>query len=349
MPENNAFGLPKEITETPEDPFADAPEVGAVAEPEPAVEAEAAVEEPAEPTPGADPLAPVEEPEPVEPALDEAETPAEPAGTPYEGRYSTKYQTVEAFEEAHRNALDLSQRQAERARQAEAQLMQANEYLRLAGEYFEQQQKQQQQPVAPAAAAQDPELLALAEQYGVDPEVMAATRALIAKEAEQQVAPLQQQMLEQQQAQALERAQAAAKSQIIAFKQAHEADLTEDVESGIVDVFNHFGLDATAAENYEIALEVAQNPSLGKVLRANPDWIYSADGLDYAREQASLRIVAPPTVSREAEVAAARKRATVESGSGGGAGPIEDDRPKDTYDLALEIASDERKKSVFGV
>jgi len=353
---DNVFGLPPRGELPEDDPFADAPEV------------EAKVEElTEEPEPDrSDPLAPKAEEEPKEAeeaaeepvpepetALDEVEPEPEPEGTPYSGRYSTKYQTIEQMEEAHRNALAMSQQEQQKAKQIEEQNRQLVEYLRMAGEYIEQQQKAVKEVPQTKTAT---ELQAEADKYGVDPETLQVARQIAAEEAAQRVEPIQEQLQKQQEeyqqqqyaAQSAQRAQ----QEILNFRSLHD-DLNEEVEQEMVDVFNEFQLDPLVTDNYEIALEAARNPSLREVLQANPTYIDTDAGMNYARRMAGVHTVTAPA-SRENELAAARKRATVEGGNAGApAAPTESatDPAKDpnSWEAVLEVASNDRKKSAFGV
>lgn len=360
MPKS-AFGLDVP-GETPEDdPFGDAPVISDVAE--------AAPLEPESEDTGKDPLAPEEEPEPAldetpktetpepepnpedetEPALLEEEPEEEEvaAGTTYEGRYSTKYKTIEDYDEAHRNALDLGQRQAERARNAETQLAQATAYLEAAAAYIAEQEKKN------AAPAPAPDLAADAAKYGVDTETLELARKIAAAEADSKIAPLQEQLTQQQQMQQLAQQQAElaktdaeTKSAIAAFRAA-TPDLDSDTETEIVGVFNEFGLDPTLEENYAIALEMANNAEFRSVLRANPTYVDTDDGLALARRLAGVKTVTK-TKPKPRDLTDARKKATVESGSLG-APPAGEEADHDDWEDVLALATQGRKKSVFGV
>lgn len=355
MSDTNVFGLAPRGELPEDDPFADAPEVEA--------KVEELVEEPE--VDRSDPLAPQsseepkeaeeaaeEAPEVPETALDEAEAPEPEPGTPYQGRYSTKYQTIEQMEEAHRNALDMSRREQEKAKQIEEQNRQLVEYLRLAGEYIEQQQKAAKEPPKKTPT----ELQAEADKYGVDPETLQVARQIAAEEANQRVEPIQEQLQRQQeeyqQQQYAQQAAQRAQQEILNFRSLHD-DLNEEVEQEMVDVFNEFSLDPLVTDNYEIALEAARNPSLREVLQANPTYIDTDAGMNFARRLAGSHTVTAPA-SRENELAAARKRATVEGGNAGApAAPTEPatDPAKDpnSWEAVLAVASNDRKKSAFGV
>jgi hypothetical protein len=369
MAEKTVFGLDRDIQTPEEDPFADAPII------------EESVPEfvEREDTDASDPLAadapteeapkPEEAEETPEPALDEApaeEPPAKDdaptmeevteemaAGTPYTGRYKDKYSTIEAMEEAHRNALDLSQRQAERAKLSEQQNRELTEYLRVAGEYIEQQQKQGQAPAAAAAPANGqmqitPEIEQQAAAMGTDPETFMVAQQIARQQAEAQVAPLQQQLAAQEQQRLMAEHQQRANLQITNFRTAH-ADLDNDTEAAMVQVFEEFGLDPTVNDNYEIALEAASSPDLRDVFRANPTYIDTDAGLALARRLAGVHTVVSTSQQSTDELAAARKRATVESGNSGAAPQAAQDKPRDAWDEVLSVARDDRKKSVFGV
>jgi len=342
MASDNVFGLLEETPEGEPDPFGD--EVVPEPDSAPAIE-----ETPAEEAPevGTDPLAAPETPAEAEPALDEAEIePEAPVGTPYAGRYAEKYATLEAMEEAHRNALALAQRQAEHAKEVETQLQQATGYLQAAAQYIEEQEK-----AKTATPPQD--LTKKAAELGYDEEALKVFQEAAERAAEQKFAPLQQQFEQQQQAaelaqqQAYADAQAAqAKSQIDAFRT--RAELAGGDEDNMVVVFNEFGLDPTVSENYDIALEAAKNPRLHSILRANPNYIDTDDGMDLARQLAGVHSVVTTPTNDPNALAAARKRATVESGASGAA-PVGESKPRDEWDDVLDVAREGRTKSVFGV
>jgi hypothetical protein len=341
MTPDDAFGLGTSETPAGEDPLA------SIAYEEPEAPEETPVEEPAEAAP--------DEPDETDAAFDEEVQPdtegdapepledeaieAEPEGTPYLGRYGEKYKTVEAFEEAHRNALDLQQRQAERARQVETENRQLVEYLRLAGEYIEQQQKAPAKPDDDALAKE-------AEEMGVDPETLKLARQIASQEAQASVEPLQRQIEEQQRQAYVLQAQQATSAEIARFREAHAAELDTESEQGMVDVFNEFGLDPTVSDNYAIALEAARNTQLRTVLRLHPNYIDSDEGMEYARRLSGVHTV----TNERSDLAAARKRATVEGGNSGGM-PVGDDAPveKDGWDQVLDLAKKERTGNVFGV
>lgn len=357
MPPQSAFGL-EMPSETPEaDPFADAPVIEDVAEAAPVEDTGGD---------GTDPLAPPAEEE-ADPALDESEeTPeateeapeeeepeeepeeeSEEEKRPYEGRYSSKYKTIEDFEEAHRNALDLGQRQAERARETEQKLAQATAYLEAAAAYIAEQEAKAKQPAAA------PDLEAEAAKYGVDAETLQLARTIAAQEAEAKIAPLQAQISQQEQmaqlaAQQAElaRADAEARVAINVFRAAHP-DLDTDTESEIVTVFNEFGLETSLPEVYEVALEMAQNPKLRSFLRVNPQYLDTDEGLVLARQLAGVKTVTKAK-SKPRDLTDARKKATVESGSLG-APPAGEEPERDEWDDVLDVARGGRTKSVFGI
>lgn len=359
MPPQSAFGLDMP-SETPEaDPFEDAPVIEDVAEAAPVEDTGGD---------GTDPLAPPAEEE-ADPALDEGEEApeAEEEATeeateeeateeeepeeekhPYEGRYSNKYKTVEDFEEAHRNALDLGQRQAERARVAEQQLAQATAYLEAAAAYIADQEAKSK-----AAPAAEPDLERQAAEYGVDVETLKLARAIAGQEAEAKIAPLQQQLSQQEQMAQLAQQQAAlaateaeTKAAINAFRAEHP-DLDTDTENEIVSVFNEFGLEPSIPDTYNIALEMAQDPKLRSVLRANPAYLDTDDGMALARQLAGVKTVTKAK-SKPRDLTDARKKATVESGSLG-APPAGEEAERDEWDDVLDVARGGRTKSVFGV
>jgi hypothetical protein len=342
MTPDDAFGLGTSETPAGEDPLASI----AYEEPEAPEAPETPVEEPAEAAPDETDVAFDEEAQPETegeeaPEPEPTEVEVEPEGTPYLGRYGEKYKTVEAFEEAHRNALDLQQRQAERARQVETENRQLVEYLRLAGQYIEEQQK-----TAEKVPATEEALAKEAEEMGVDPETLTLARKIAAEEAASSVAPLQRQLEEQQRLAFVQQQQQATASLITTFRNEHAEELNEDSERAMVGVFNEFGLDPTVVDNYSIALEASNNPQLHTVLRLHPNYIDSDEGMEYARRLAGVHTVTK--TDREPELAAARKRATVEGGGSGGM-PVGEDVPMDDWDKVLDLAKKERTENVFGI
>ena len=338
MASNSAFGLPQGETPEGDDPFADAPEIPDTAEPEPEVTPEPAVAPPAEVP------APEVEPE-LEPALAE-ETPPEPVGTPYEGRYSTKYQTIEQMEEAHRNALSLAQRQAEHSKEVEQQLQQATAYLQAALRHIEEQEKAKSAPPKVDIAAR-------AAEAGYDEETLKLARQLAEEAANERVAPLQSQLEQQEQMRLAAEQQAyvnaqttAAQTQIASFRA--RAELQGEDEDNMVVIFNEFGLDPTVPDNYDIALEAARHPDLAEVFRANPSYIDTDAGLNLARKLAGVHTVTAPG-RPVADLAAARKKATVEGGSSGAAPVGEDSTEADDWQKVLDVAAGSKNVSAFGL
>jgi hypothetical protein len=296
-------------------------------------------------------------PEEPEPALDEAEPEPEPEplveaeeATPYAGRYSTSYQTLEAFEEAHRNALDMHRQATERAKQAEMVAQQQAEYLRIAAEYIQNQQNEAAKPKEKTPT----ELAAEAERYGLDEETYKATLEVAQKMVDERLGPMQQTWEQQQAAQEEERRRAAIGSEVQRFKTAHAEELTPEIETGMVAFFNEQNLDPSDGNWYEIALEAVQNPQLYEVLAANPNYLDNEAGWNYARRMAGVTHATAPA-SRAAELAVARKRAQVEGGNPGAPTQMEkrEDPSKDPNSweavMALREGAPNSKKSAFGV
>lgn len=341
--EQTVFGLPKEIDGEKEsqDPF----EELAVEEPSGGTPAASAPSETPEgdpgdgasaalPTEGATSEAPAEgTTEEPEPALDETEA------TPYTGRYASKYETIQALEDAHRAQIASAQSTAERVRQLEQDNLQLVQYLQVAAQKFQEAPKPAEVPIETQA-----------EQMGVDPEVLKAAQII----AQQQMAPLQAQIQAQQaqstqQAQVWQQEQAAAQVRSLAaqFRVEHP-DVDPETEGEMVSVFNSLGLDPTVSDNYAIAFEAAQNPDLRMVLNVNPNYVETDEGMNYARRIAKQSVppVANSPSQREDELAAARKKAQVESGSSGAPIGASEEKPKDMWDEVLALP---KPSSAFGV
>jgi len=298
---DNAFGFDDEPDEPidlqggPDDPpFADVQ----ASEPEPVSDPVEALEQDAAPVIPAEPGSEEEPSEPVEVAAEEAEA--------FESRYvgeGRKYADQSGLEQGYDNALSLAQRTAERLRQAEAEQLQMQQLLRQAASAL-------QQPAQRGPAPLDPALLAQAREAGVDEDTLRLAQGLAASEAESRTQALRHQMLTEQQIGA-EQAQVlafqqGARSTIESFRAAHpDAAPGSALDTQVAAIVTDLQLDFTDGAMLETAYEAAKDEPLYRVLRANPIFTETDEGMHLARALAhpGTPAAAAPVPQRPASTA----------------------------------------------
>lgn len=348
MPDNE-FGLPSEQPPAAGDPWTDEPAAPAAppatpaapaapATPAaPAAPAVAPATEPAAPTSlaGDDPFA-----EPEEPA--DPEAPAEPA-TPAQ-LLADRFKSAEELEAGYRNLRSMSDRREQENQQLRGMLTEAARLI-----------QQGQQPAKPAGPQPlSAELLQLARDRGVDEDTLRIAQAIAAQEADQRVAGVRQEMTAAQQEQvvAQQQQQAAAQAQanILAFRAANPT-VDAPTEDAMAEIFTEFDLEPRAAENFQIALEAATNPALRTVLRANPVFIDTDEGMALARQLATPQAgPGQPANADPAARAAAARAAHVERGGGAPRPGSGEGQPKDSWSEVLALTRKDRANdSAFGI
>lgn len=306
---------------------------------------------------------PAEEPDPGQPEgappqeieRESTEAPQPEAEQPT--KYLGKFDSIEAWEAAHRNLESHSTR-----------VSQENARLRETIAEREQMLAQAAQVLQARQGPEDPE----------NPE--ASVQALINKAVAERLAPVQQQQAERVEQERL--------AQIQAFKSEHpdlpayQSDVYQIVQENRFDPETREEVFPPTKANLELALqlaknpqargllqaldlhpdpeyvasalEVAQDPNLTKVVMAHPHVMDSEAGMAWAREQAGLPQVVTQAkgAASQAQAQAAeaqRKAAYVEKGEAGA--PL-DAAPKQAQDPLEEALFDQinkGSKSVFGV
>jgi hypothetical protein len=319
------------------DPFEDNPET-------PTPEAQQTTE-----TPAAQP----------DPAVPATETPTETATEAQEAAAATEaaitfagreYKDLSAVEQSYLNMRGVYNRTLDRQRQIEARNAELEAYL---------QQVAANQQAAPTQAAPLPSIPVPA---GVDPaewaQLQATLAPIVGPMVESRVAQAQQQWEAQQrqfqtQAQAQNQVQLA-EAAVRTFREAHPDVAPGSVEEQVVaDVMRSYGLPLEAPA-MERALEIGADPKLGAVIRANPAFAHSDEGMSLARTLASLpaaqaQAVQGATAAQAAQGEAARRAAHVETGGTGA--PVQSppgNQPKDEFDDALATYRPQSAQSVFG-
>ena len=128
----------------------------------------------------------------------------------------------------------------------------------------------------------------------------------------------------------------------IAYSLAVQPQLREMVES--------LRLDPTDDIIMQRATEAIENPQMTKVLKANPDWITTEEGMDMARQHAALPTIVKD-VKRQATAPDPRQdpsRAFVATGGNGSPQGVPSGESKDEFDEVLDNWTKTRN-SVFGV
>lgn len=236
--------------------------------------------------PAGEPGTPTQQTVPTEGAGGQQAAPAEPGpgATPPAGEgagqqpqtpvlYAGKYRTVEELERGYGEA----DRFANRVSQEAAEQRRANEALAA--------QMQRTQSLLEAIAP-----TVLEQRAAVDPEFAERLRQLQAVQpiVDAQVAPLRQQLEAREQADA----EAAQEQQLLAmsvgsFRQRHPDVVAGSPEDfAVARVTDELGLWRANPDSLEIALEASRNPNLLTVLRANPEFVESDQGMTLARQYA---------------------------------------------------------------
>lgn len=339
-PTGEAFGLDaplsEEMVESLADPAASAPE-----EPPPSTEAPPVEtpEEPVEGTPeGTDPEAPEAEPAGETPPVE-----GQPEGQE-EVLLAGRYRSLPELEEGYTNIQRMQTRTAQELRQERAARAQMEGYLRQVAPLLQQFRAQQQG--TPAAGG--------APQTDLDPEIVQVVEPLVQRRVAEQMATVNQQLAAQHAEAEQTRAAQSANAEIGAFFVAHpEIERNSPADEAVGAVVEEFGMELTS-EWFEIAHEVATDPELYRVVRANPAYLDTDEGLDLAR-----RLAAVPRITQGAQGAAASAQATQDAarrqaaikgahvetgGSGAPAAPAS--RPRDEVDEVLALAKND-SKSLF--
>lgn len=318
-----------ELPPPPEAPEDAAPEPVAAEEPTDETPAEPEVEEEA---PSGDDPAPEEEPA----ATGEPAPPPEDYRKLYE-RMSKRYSDIRR---SQMGALTAAQQRAEFA-ESQLQAMLA-----------EQAKPQAQQDFTQIAN----ELRAFATEQGWDEAQTQRFAQIVAQTAQasasQQAAPIQAQLQAQQEAQrqlyASQQTSAieAQNDDTLAGFQAEHPDIPDDQQQAMVTFLADIGeleagpdgrpiptpdaqgLRLLSREALDAAYEAATNPAVADVLRAQPEWAYSEQGLALARRLASDAPVATTQRTTPAQVDAKLAAAQTLSGPSGtrpGAAPVRDE------------------------
>ena len=202
-----------------------------VAEAEPA---EAPQETPQEPAAAAPAAA---QPSSEAPAAPESTEPSAPTETPTEQLLAGRFRTQEDLERGYLNVRELHERTAARAREIEERNARLEQAL-------EQATAVRQQP-APQPVPLDPQVIAAAQERGLDPEALPVIQYLAAQEADRRAEQMrveQQTMAEQQAQQAEARAERDRwQSDVVAFQEAHpDVAPGSDLERAIADIIQNF-------------------------------------------------------------------------------------------------------------
>lgn len=319
------LGTPEETPEPPPEPVEE-PSLDEVASEEEAPEEPSPEEEPTEP------LAVAEE-TPVEPEV----SPEEPVEPLLLGRYKTPEDLANAYQELR----GLQERVSQESHAKDEQIEEMKALLSQAAEAL-------QGPKTPQAP--DPQLIAWAEQNGIDPQSLPVLQQMADQAAQQRLAPMQEQ-LEAQKAEAERQAEYQQQvSSVQAFRTKHpEITPNSDEDNRHAEIFAALREDPQIKlqwneETLEIAYEAAQDPDFYSIIRANPALIDTDEGLDYARWQATLKkgtTVAQTQVLKKQDQSkrdAAARKAHVETG---GASPAGTPEEEDVVDIAFALQQNE--------
>lgn len=288
-----------------------APDPSAEPEPVGAEETEPALDQTAEPvddpaTQQTEEQAPVEQTATAE--TEGTEAPAEQYS--FGGR---TFASQEAAEESYRQAQAKMVADATRANRAEAALAQREADLAQMRADVQRLLPliQQAPPQGATRPAIDPSLL---ERAGIDPEAAPILERLVKDQVAQRLSPLEQQLQAERERAATEAQRVAANSEAEALRQAqttfqlahpdyeqHEQamlDVMADLELVAMDpaTGKPVPLRTTSGQLalsdpswYEVAYEVARDPELRKVIRANPHLSETDEGMELARDEAARR------------------------------------------------------------
>lgn len=256
---------------------------------------------------------------PEAPAAEEAPPPVEEPRL-YAGRYGT----TEALEKGY------SELQAEYTRDHQA---------RLALEQRQQQVEAILQGLVPMLeqqlAQQDPEAL---EQYRAQQAIAEQARIV----AEQQVAPIREEM-------EFQRQQSQVEQLVSQFRARHpDAGPGTQMDRAVVGATQELGLNAANLDSLEVAYEAVKDPWFKQVVKANPVLVESNEGIAYARIQArlleGLAGTGQPAPQRQASQG---QPAYVETGEGGAPAKAASTQ-YDEFDEALDAYNKERRSPLFG-
>jgi len=266
---------------------------------------------------------PEEEVEPEEEDEEEGLTFEEPPGPPpTEKLYAGRYQRIEDLEKGYTELQSVWTRD----RQQLLQLQQRQQML-------EQAMTQLVPILEQQLAERDPEALEKLRQQQL-------VQQQAAQMAQQVVAPLQTQLEMQARQQAVE-------GIIREFRARHpDAAPGTEVDRKVAEVVQELDLNPANLESLEVAYEATRDQYLYRVLKANPAFVDTDEGLSYARIQARLLegLEKPPVPQRQPK----RTTAYVERGEGGAPARAASAKGLDEFDEALMAWEKERKGPLFG-
>jgi hypothetical protein len=256
---------------------------------------------------------------------------------------------------------------AERARALEEQNRQIAE---AATQVLRQLETSKQQPPAPAPEPTDAQLAAA----GLDRETWRALAPMFEQQVEARVAPVVSQLEADRVAQveAMNRAQAEAKAQaevararaaIEDFRGRHpEFAPNSERDSELYGLITEWNIAWSGDPNgqapgsfnpaepgaLDIAAEALARPELAKILKINPSYFDSDEGMELARRQATLLEATAQASTQPAPAKSQPKAPHVESGASGGGSPLAaEGTPTDPIAELLAYAKTEKEKSVF--
>jgi hypothetical protein len=275
-----------------------------------------------------------------------------PAGSLLAGRFASPADLERGYGELR----TLQNRTALRAQELEAEVARRDDYLRRILPALEQARSPQQ--AAPPTVQIDPNVLRAAQEAGLPEEALPVLTQLADQIAAQRVGEVRSE-LQVREAQTQQQAAASSESAIVDRTLADFFARHPDVVRGgeedeaIGRVVFDLDLRLDDPEALDIALEVARDEDLHRVIVANPHFVDTDEGMDFARAQAAeLRTrrtaagngngaTPPATPDPQAAAAAAHTAAHVETRSTTPA-PAAVDSADDIWAKALKLAEAER-------